>query len=1556
MKNYVRGWQTAFAVFLALLVVTASAVVAFQVRPKTSRFDALVVEDPTDSLDVAATPVASLPSTDKVRGAWEAFRATHGPSFAVYLDRRSGAPLLVEGKGIPWLIAKDATVETIAASLRTFMTESKTLLLADNAELVLDREASGKLTPDVWQIAFRRAIADVPVVGERYVFTIGHGNLISFGAPRWSRIDASPFADIDPSEALVRLTAYMGLNAADGVNAVDKGTLQLIPLRAAGTQAGAQAGPYTGAIGSGYDSALVWRLALRVDGEPGTWEALVDAHTGAIRSFRDINDYAQAKGGVFPVSDDGLCPDGCEQANYPMPYTNITIGATNQTASALGLFNCTPAGSTATTTLAGQYVRVVDTCGGILQSVSCDNDLDLSASAGTDCAVPPGSSLGNTHASRTGFYHLNRIAEHARVWLPTRPWLSAQLTDNVNLNQTCNAYWNGSSVNFFKSGGGCRNTGEIAGVFLHEWGHGMDSNDGGGTDNPGEAYADITAFMSTHVSCVGRGFFMSSNCDGYGDACLNCTGIRDQDWNAHASHAPATPAGFLTTNCPSGSGPCGKEVHCESYVGAETLWDLAVRDLPASGLDLASAWQLADKLWYKSRLGSGGNAYNCALPNSDGCSAISWFQKLRTIDDDDGNLANGTPHAAAIFAAFNRHRIACGAVGDASNQNSTTCPSIGATVLTATAGSSSAQLNWTAVANATGYKILRNDASCAAGSTIIATVPGTTFTDTGLANGFPEYYAVQAVGANAACDGLLSNCQPVVPQPFAGLVKLDNGTYSCSGSLVVTAIDGNIGASTTTVQLTSATEPGGETITLTQVSPGSASYAGTVATTGSAPTADGMLSVANGDTITATYIDADDGQGGVDLPRQTTAGVDCLSPIITNVHLGPIGGNTATILWDTDEPANSAVTYGTTPPPGTTPGVMTALTTSHSVLLNDLATCTPYVFSVTSTDAWGNATSDDNGGVYYGFTTGANIVKNIAYAGPPVPIPDNNPTGGTATINVPDNKVISDVNVTIGSLTHTYDGDIVIHLIGPDNTDVILSDHRGGGGNNFIGTVFDDSAVTPISAGTAPFTGSFTPDAPLSAFNGKIAMGAWRLFVVDVAAIDSGSINSWTLNFTLAQTCAPHAVYVSHALVADSCATGGAGGNALWEPGEQVQFKVNVLSDGSVTLTGVSATVVPTTPGVTMVNDTATYPNLAGDTSADSIAPHFTAQLPTDLACGSSVSFQISVNANEGSWSNSFNQAIGQVFTGTGTAFGETFATGIPATWTVVDGGVGGNAPATTWTTANPGARTIAAPMAAPVAIVDSDIAGSAAGVTQDEQLITPAIDLQTVLTATLHFDQWFRWYSGGLSEIADVDVRSILTAGAWVNVLRQQNASSLDPDHKAIDITAQAAGAADVQVRFHYYNGHFEWWWQVDNVRVEYTAPGGCNQTVCSTAPGIAKPVADGTYGSAMTASRADVPGSTIDLTWDVSTCSSTDHHVLYGDLANVASSTVSGGLCDLGTSGSTAWTGVPDTDLWFVVVGNDNASTEGSWGLMTSGERGGASPSGQCGVSTRDNAATCP
>jgi hypothetical protein len=131
----------------------------------------------------------------------------------------------------------------------------------------------------------------------------------------------------------------------------------------------------------------------------------------------------------------------------------------------------------------------------------------------------------------------------------------------------------------------------------------------------------------------------------------------------------------------------------------------------------------------------------------------------------------------------------------------------------------------------------------------------------------------------------------------------------------------------------------------------------------------------------------------------------------------------------------------------------------------------------------------------------------------------------------------------------------------------------------------------------------------------------------------------------------------------------------------------------------------------------------------------------------------------------------------------------------------------------------------------------------------------------------------------------------------------------------------------------------------------------VCPAPPAGAKPVADGSFGTPVLGTRLDVFGSTIGVTWDVATCVSTDHHLIYGNLASVAALTVIGGVCDLGTTGTATWTGVPPQDLWFLIVGDDDASAESSWGTDGNGaERGGTTASGVCNAVFRDNQATCP
>ncbi|MFM7161956.1 MAG: beta strand repeat-containing protein, partial [Planctomycetaceae bacterium] len=103
-----------------------------------------------------------------------------------------------------------------------------------------------------------------------------------------------------------------------------------------------------------------------------------------------------------------------------------------------------------------------------------------------------------------------------------------------------------------------------------------------------------------------------------------------------------------------------------------------------------------------------------------------------------------------------------------------------------------------------------------------------------------------------------------------------------------------------------------------------------------------------------------------------------------------------------------------------------------------------------------------------------------------------------------------DVEVTL-NITHTWVSDLQIVLQGPNGTSIPLITSRGGSGDNLTGTIFDDQAATAISAGSAPFTGRFRPESPLSVFNGLNANGQWTLVLTDSVSVDAGTLLNWSL-------------------------------------------------------------------------------------------------------------------------------------------------------------------------------------------------------------------------------------------------------------------------------------------------------------------------------------------------------------------------------------------------------------------------------------------------------------
>ncbi len=965
-------WTTVLVLVFAVCAL-ATSVFALAPRPQDARFDARVKTLAGGVIGLRAVDLGQLPADDVLRQDWDAFVSGRGGGWSVKLDRRSGLPLIANGRGIPWYPARGnaldsgpaPSVDDLAHLALEFVESHAVLLGRWGTQMVLDREASGPLGDGKWQVVFRQEVDGVRVDGARYDFQVSWGNLVAFGARRWAPVRISAIPDLARDEARAKLDAWLGVEGHDGMVDVEPGTLALVPV----DPAGANGADFEGVRGEGYDHRLVWRFAFVVPGEDPTWVGEVDAHTGEILAFYDDTKYQQVKGHVSPISDDGDCATGgCLEPGYPMPFANYTEdgGATQYTGD-FGLYECTTLGSTIATSLNGPYFRISDACGPVSASTTCDDDLDLGVAAGINCSVAPGASAGNTDAARSAFFSLGRVNQKARFWNPSNTWLNAQVTCNTNVNSTCNASW-GGAINMYRAGNGCGNTSQIQGVVTHEWGHGYDQNDGGGYDNPSEAYGDVTAIFEARESCVGHGFRPGVNCSGYGDTCLSCTGIRDMDWDARTAHTPATPSGFLTSNCGGGGGACGKEVHCESYVPSEAMFDLATRDLPAMGIDADTAWQIAENLWYRSRPGSGGDVYNCALPSSDSCSTASWYQEIRLQDDDDGDLNNGTPHAAAIFAAFDRHDIACGNASSPENQNTSTCPTLAAPSVTAKALTNAVELSWAAVPSAALYRVYRSEIGCERSQVPIGETSGTTFTDDGLANDFSVYYRVQAVGGNDACEGAVSTCLATSAQPLAGRVQFDRATYGCSNRIGLRVTDANHPGATVDVTVWSDTEPTPETVVLTETAPGSGKFTGEIFTTSAPPAPDGELSTTNGDLLTAQYIDLDDGQGGTDVPRQANATSDCVFPVITNVGEQNVTGSSAQIAWNTNEVADTEVNWGPTAPLANT-ATGDPRTTAHSVQLSGLAQCTVYYYDVHSTDPAGNLAADDNGGQHYRFET-----------------------------------------------------------------------------------------------------------------------------------------------------------------------------------------------------------------------------------------------------------------------------------------------------------------------------------------------------------------------------------------------------------------------------------------------------------------------------------------------------------------------------------------------------------------------------------------------------------
>ena len=77
----------------------------------------------------------------------------------------------------------------------------------------------------------------------------------------------------------------------------------------------------------------------------------------------------------------------------------------------------------------------------------------------------------------SAYKSVNRIHDHCKYWMPTFTGMDFQLPTNIDLTSgDCNAFYDGSSINFYALANGCNATSLIADVVFHEYGHGINDN------------------------------------------------------------------------------------------------------------------------------------------------------------------------------------------------------------------------------------------------------------------------------------------------------------------------------------------------------------------------------------------------------------------------------------------------------------------------------------------------------------------------------------------------------------------------------------------------------------------------------------------------------------------------------------------------------------------------------------------------------------------------------------------------------------------------------------------------------------------------------------------------------------------------------------------------------------------------------------------------------------------------------------------------------------------------------------------------------------------------
>lgn len=343
---------------------------------------------------------------------------------------------------------------------------------------------------------------------------------------------------------------------------------------------------------------------------------LVDARSGEILYSENMILDVNVTGNVSGRATQGLGADICGPEDpTPLPYARVYIQGGNEAyADADGNFEIINSGNSPVNVVSeikGNWFNVYNEAGSDAQLV-----LNVTPPGPANFMHNSANTSEYNRAEVNGYVHANVVRDFTLTYNPLYPTIhnQHQFPVYVNIASTCNAYYDYNSINFFRSGGSCPNT-AFSTVVYHEYGHHLVSVGGSGQGAYGEGMGDVMGVLITDDSGLAYGFY--SNCN---------EPLRNADNSVQY--------------------PCSGEIHDCGRLLSGCVWDTRqalVITHPSDYRDILSNL-----------------AVNAILLHGNSTEITpSITIDYLTLDDDDGNINNGTPHWNEICSGFGAHNMDC---------------------------------------------------------------------------------------------------------------------------------------------------------------------------------------------------------------------------------------------------------------------------------------------------------------------------------------------------------------------------------------------------------------------------------------------------------------------------------------------------------------------------------------------------------------------------------------------------------------------------------------------------------------------------------------------------------------------------------------------------------------------------------------------------------------------------------------------------------------------------------------------------------------------------------